>query len=260
MASDTPKILLSTDTLPWYGLDYIFDTALEHWFTGIDLAIWKNFDGWNSKYVKKLIKKYNLPVEIVQTSAQLSAKEAQQALILAQEVWAKVVAFNAPAYFNVKSFRIITDGIPEWKKEFPNIQFAIITPDASSMTFLPVFPKHRFASIVEIIKKYEFMLWLDVSSISEEAWETIIIRKLENMKQFISVVYASDKNAAGKHHLPLGDWTLSVNTLLQQLAKHDYTGFFSVKLALAKKDLADPDKVSIFLRKSVSYINEYFTS
>ena len=83
-----PTIVLSTDTLPGYGLDYIFDTAQSLGFDGIDLAMWKNFDAWNSKYVKKLIAKYNLPVKVIQTSAELSAKEIEQALILAQEVGA----------------------------------------------------------------------------------------------------------------------------------------------------------------------------
>ncbi len=258
MAEKKPTILLSSDTLPGYWLDYIFDTAQAHWFDGIDLAMWKNFDARNSKYVKKLIKEYNLPVHVVQTSPELSWREAEKALLLAQEVGAKVVAFNAPSYFNIKSYRLISDGIPQWKEQFPNIEFAIITPDSSSMTLLPVFPKYRFSSIVEIIKKYQGQLGLDVSSISEDSWDTIVLRKLENIIQYISVVYASDRNASGKSHLPLGEGTLSVNTLLQQLAKHNYTWLFSIKLTLAKKDLADADKVSIFLRKSLSYINEYF--
>lgn len=71
------------------------------------------------------------------------------------------------------------------------------------MTLLPVFPKFRFSSIVEIIKKYHGMLGLDVSSISEDSWDTIVLRKLENIKQYISIVYASDKSGTGKSHLPL---------------------------------------------------------
>lgn len=258
MTAQKPTIVLSTDTLPWYGLDYIFDTASSLGFDGIDLAMWKNFDAWNSKYVKKLISQYKLPVKVIQTSTEVSAKEIEQALILAQEVKAEVIAFNAPNYFNIRSFRLITDWIPQRKEQFPNLQFAIITPDATSMTLLPVFPKYRFSSIVEIIKKYHAMLGLDVSSISEDSRDTIVLRKLENIKQYISIIYASDKNGTGKSHLPLWEGTLAVNSLLQQLAKNKYTWLFSVKLSLAKKDLADADKVSIFLRKSIWYINEYF--
>jgi hypothetical protein len=158
MTQTKPLIVLSTDTLPGYGLDHIFDIAKQIGLDGIDLAMWKNFDAWNSKYVKKLVEQYDLPISIVQTSPEVTAKEIQQAILLAQEVHAKVISCNAPSFFNIKAFKLLEDGIVDWKKQFPEFQFAIITPDAASMTLLPVFPKYRFASIVEIIKKYEAMV------------------------------------------------------------------------------------------------------
>lgn len=158
MAETKPLIVLSTDTLPGYGLDHIFDIAKTLGFDGIDLAMWKNFDAWNTKYVKKLIDQYDLPVYVVQTSPDVTAKELQQAMMLAQDVGAKVISCNAPGYFNIKSFKLLSDGIPERKKQFPQFQFALITPDAASMTLLPVLPKYRFASVVEIIKKYQAMV------------------------------------------------------------------------------------------------------
>ena len=33
------KIILSTDTMAWYGLDIIFEMAKNCWYNGIDLAI-----------------------------------------------------------------------------------------------------------------------------------------------------------------------------------------------------------------------------
>ena len=258
MATTKPKILLSSDTLPGYGLDHIFDIAKSHGFDGIDLAMRKNFDSWNSKYVKKLITQYDLPVHVVQTSQDITPKELQQALMLAQEVSASVLAFNAPAFFNIKSYKLIVDGLEDWKKQFPKIQFAIITPNASSMALLPVFPKYRFSSIVEIIKKYQAMVWLDTSHISEEARDTMVLRKIENIAPYLSVIYASDKNAAWLEHMPLWEGMLPVHTLIEQLYRYEFKWFFSIKLALAKKDLADSDKVSIYIRKSLGYINEYF--
>ncbi len=106
MAETKPLIVLSTDTLPGYGLDHIFDIAKTLGFDGIDLAMWKNFDARNTKYVKKLIDQYGLPVYVVQTSPDVTAKELQQAMMLAQDVGAKVISCNAPGYFNIKSFDI----------------------------------------------------------------------------------------------------------------------------------------------------------
>ena len=257
MSQTKPIIVLSTDTLPGYWLDHIFDIAKDIGFDGIDLAMWKNFDAWNSKYVKKLVEQYKLPVRIIQTSPDVSAKEVQQAIMLAQEVKATVISCNAPGYFNIKAFKMLEDWLVEWKKQFPEFQFSVITPDASSMTLLPVLPKYRFASVVEIIKKYEAMVGLDTSHITEEAWDTMMLRKLENMVPYISVVYMSDRDRAGHSHLPIGEGMLPLSTFIQQLEKYSYAGMYSIKLALNKKDLADPDKVAIYLKKCRDYILDH---
>ena len=58
------KFLLSTDTLPGFWLDLVFQLAKEAWFDGLDLAIWKNFDTWNLRYVRKLSEKYDFPIKL----------------------------------------------------------------------------------------------------------------------------------------------------------------------------------------------------
>ena len=54
MQTKTNALLLSTDTLPNYGLDLIFSIAKNTWFDGIDLAMRKWFDAWDDEYVQKL--------------------------------------------------------------------------------------------------------------------------------------------------------------------------------------------------------------
>jgi hypothetical protein len=44
------------------------------------LAIWKNFDSWNSEYVKELSDKYDLPIKVVQVSSNVNEKEMSKAL------------------------------------------------------------------------------------------------------------------------------------------------------------------------------------
>lgn len=260
MAFEKPKIILSTDTLPSYGLDHIFNLAKDSWFDGIDLVLEKSFDAWNIKYVKKLIKQYGLPVEAIQTSSNITARELQQAVLLAQEVGASRIACNAPSYFDIKQYKLIADWIPEWKKQFPEIEFSIITPDASAMTFLPVFPKYRFSSVVEIIKKYKAMVALDTSHITQESWDTMMMKRLENMVPYISIIYAGDKNSSWVTHLPLGEWVLPLHTFFKQLYKYDYKGIFSLKLKFTKKDLADAEKIGMYFGKSIEYIQKHFNT
>lgn len=254
-----PQIVLSTDTLPWYGLDYIFDIAKSAGFDWIDLAMWKNFDAWNSKYVKKLIKQYDLPVEIIQTSQKVTPKELQQAILLAQEVKAKRICMNAPTYFNVGSYKLIKDWLEDRSKQFPDIEFSIITPDTSSIMLLPIFPKYRFSSFVEVIKTYKAKIWLDTSEMDDDTRDAVTMRKLENMTPYISVLYPSDKSSGGKTHLPLGDGMLRISNFLQQLYKYKFDGIFSIKYTFAKKDLADADKIHDYLTKAIAYITKNFS-
>lgn len=85
-AAPQAKFLLSTDSLSGYGLDLIFSTAKELNFDGIDLAMWKNFDARHIEYVQDLIKKYELPIKVIQISREVNIKEMNQAVDLAKEV------------------------------------------------------------------------------------------------------------------------------------------------------------------------------
>lgn len=95
------KCLLSTDSLSGYGLDLVFQTAKQQGYDGLDLAMRKNFDARQIEYVVELSKKYRIQVEVVQTSRNINLKEMNQAVELARAVGAKVIAINAPEFFNI---------------------------------------------------------------------------------------------------------------------------------------------------------------
>lgn len=61
----------------------------------------KNFDAWQVAYVNELVKKYNMPVEIVQISNKANLKEMNQAVDLAKSLNAKIITINAPGFFNI---------------------------------------------------------------------------------------------------------------------------------------------------------------
>jgi sugar phosphate isomerase/epimerase len=79
-----PSFLMSSDSFSNCGLDLIFELTKESGFDGIDLAIWKNFDARNVSYVKKLSKKHDLPVKIIQVSENVNQKELNKALDLCE--------------------------------------------------------------------------------------------------------------------------------------------------------------------------------
>jgi sugar phosphate isomerase/epimerase len=256
--SFTNKVLFSTDSLNGYGLDLVFSVAKDAGCDGIDLALWKNFDAWHDSYVKKLCEQYKLPVEIVQTSPKVNAKELNQAVTICQQTGAKHISINAPSYFDVKTFTFLTNNLSTYQKQYPDITFSIINPDTASMAYLP-FPKYRFKNIGEIIKKHKCKLWFDISAMDEEYVETMMMTKMSELASYISVCYVSDRKKEHYHILPW-DGTYNLPSLLKNMAKNKYIGFFSMKLQFDPQTLVNNEKVLFQIKKSLQYIDEYFHS
>lgn len=254
----TNKVLFSTDSLNGYGLDLVFSVAKEAGCDGIDLALWKNFDARHDSYVKKLTEQYKLPVEVVQTSAKVNAKELNQAITICQQTGAKHISINAPSYFDVKTFTFLTNNLSTYQKQYPDITFSIINPDTASMSYLP-FPKYRFRNIGEIIKKYKCKIGFDISAMDEESIETVMTTKMSELASHISVCYVSDRKKEKYHILP-GEWTYNLPSILKNMAKNKYTGYFSLKLQFDPQTLVNNEKVLFQIEKSLQYINEYFHS
>ena len=250
------QFLLSTDTLSWYGLDLIFDTARDLNFDGIDLAMWKNFDAWHIEYVNDLVKKYKMPVKVVQISENANIKEMNQAIDLGKQLNAEVVTINAPSIMNIKSYRFLKGNLPSYKAHNKTVKFSIINPEDKN--FLGVIPKYYFSSVIEIIKKYRMYLALDVSNVEENILDYQFMKKMGNFIPYLSVVYLSDVGKWGQRHLPLGDGVYKIPTLLRKFKGHEYDGFFSLKLNLSKKDLSDIDKVRVILKKCRVYYKENY--
>lgn len=250
-------LIISSDSLWWYWLDVIFQTASSLWYDWIDLALWKNFDAWNIWYVKKLIDKYQIPVKVVQVSWNINKKELDYAIDLAREVNSNVITMNAPAIFNLSSHKFITKNLQLYKKYHSKIKFSIINPPRSSMYILPV-PNYYFTNIVEVIKKIKAYIWFDVSNIDDVILESTFLRKIWNFLPYISVVYLSDKNKSWNWHIPLWDWVLKLNSIYRKFKQNDYQWDFSLKLEISKRDLSDLEKVEQILKKCRNNFRENY--
>lgn len=250
------KILLSTDTMSSYGLDMIFEMAKKCWFDGIDLAVWKWFDAWNEGYVRSLVKKHELPVYSIQTSSSLNSKELNKVLDICMATDCDLITINAPKYFDFKSYSFIKYNIWEYQAQNPALNFAIINPEDNNIFALPI-PAYRFSNIVDIVKKYNCALALDVANMDTEDLEGNFTNKLDDFSAYFALVYISDKSKGGKPHLLPGEWILKLPSFIKKLKKAGYTRPFSVKLDLTKEELADADKIEILLTKAREFIEKY---
>lgn len=250
------QILLSTDTLSWYGLDLIFKMATSLWFDGIDLAMWKNFDAWQEWYVKDLMAKYGISIPVIQTSRNVNLKEMNEAVDLARSVNAQVLSINAPEFFNISSGKFLKTHLTSYKHHNKWLKFSIINP--KKVNYLWVLPKYHFQDMVQIIKKYKAYLAMDISNIEEEKLEIEFMKKMGVFIPYLSVMYISDVDKRGTWHLPLGEWTLKLPLLFKKLKWFGYDGYFSLKLDLSKKILSDMEKVELILKKCRMHIKENY--
>lgn len=251
---DTSRILLSSDTLSGYGLDHIFEVAQSAGFGGIDLAMWKNFDTWNSGYVKKLKNKHDIPVPIIQVSSDINSKEMNQALELAQILGTKIIVINPPSTFNITSYHFITSKLPQIQAEHPDIQFAIINPPDDMVFILPI-PKFKFSNIDQITSKYNCKLWLDITHADGDFVDSDIMKKLPQHLKNTATIYLSDKTKKWVRHLPLWEGDMKLELLFKKMTKLSYEWYISVKYALSKKQLADMDEVEVVLKKAITTIS-----
>jgi len=231
--------------------------AKDAWYDGIDLALWKNFDSWNTSYVKKMVTKHGIPVKVVQVSQNVNIKEMHKALDICESVGADTIAINAPKIFNLKSYSYLADNLEKLRDEYPQIKFSIINPEDANLFALPI-PKYRFANVVEIIKKHGSYLGLDVANLDSDSFEDDFMRKLAQFVPYTSVIYFSDKTKLGKWHVLPGDGILKLPAFLKKLKSIGYDRYFSTKIMLDKKDLADGDKVLTILTQAREYYKKHF--
>lgn len=250
---DTSHILLSSDTLSGYGLDHIFEVAENAGFGGVDLAMWKNFDTWNTWYVKKLRKKHGIAVPIIQVSSDINSKEMTQALELAAILETKIIVINPPKAFNVRSYHFITSQLPKIQADNPTIQFAIVNPPDD--TLFMFFSKFKFSNIEQITSKYNCKIWLDITHVDGDFVDSDMMKKLPTHLKNTATIYISDKTKKWVRHLPLWEGDMKIELLFKKMSKLSYDGYFSVKYALDKKQLADMDEVEVILKKAITTIS-----
>ena len=257
MQTKTNPLLLSTDTLPNYWLDLIFSIAKSTWFDGIDLAMRKWFDAWDEEYVQKLSLDHKMPVYIIQTSAKLNQKELDKALDLCAATNADTICINAPKITDFKAYDFVADNLKSYKDNNTDIHFTILNPKDSKLFALPI-PEYRFSNIIDIVKKYDAYVGLDISNIDMDSFENEFTRKIDDYAPYISVIYLSDKTKDWKWHLVPGDGMLDLRTFLKRLKKSGYSRPISVKLDFKPTELANREKLRKQLKKVRTYYDKYF--
>ena len=112
-------------------------------------------------------------------------------------------------------------------------------------------PEYRFSNIIDIVKKYDCYIGLDIANIDIDSFENEFVRRAEDYAPYISVIYLSDKSKNGKTHLIPWEWTLDLKTFFRRLKKSGYARPMSIKLDLKPTELANKDKLRKYLQEKL---------
>lgn len=246
-------ILLSTESLKWYGIHRILDFAKKSWFHGIDLSVdYENFDTLDIEYLKKISDETWVKIlSITAPSSKISENFIDKILAMAALFQSQVVNF-LPPHFSDKNISWYKEYLPKIKKS-SSIAIAIQNVEPKFLFF--IIPARRNASLIEI-KKITWDTTFDLSNSND------IIKDYQFLGNSIKNIYLSDTEIE-KKWLMLGKssgWTsyLPIESLLMKLKANSYNWLLTIKIDPKELWAWNEDLVINNLKASISYIEKYF--
>lgn len=244
-------ITLSTDSLKGYGLNRIFQFMKEAAFDGIDLFIDpRDFDTQNPKYIKKLVEEYKLPVTVLQTHPNATAKDVIKAVEMAQFLGTKIIIVQPPKLFNFKYIKWLTNEVPKIRQRE---DISIALENAPSETFLGIIPERALNNLNEL-KKFKHAA-LDTTRVAQKKDD--LIRVFNVLKKFLVHVHVSNVKKDKGYALP-GEGILPLESFLTKLKQEGYRGAVSFKIHPKFLKAGQDEKVIKNLASCKKFYEEYF--
>ncbi len=249
-------LLLSTSSLTGYGLHKIFLLAKQAEYDGIDLSVdFDMYDTCDVGYIDNLITLIDIPVvSLSAPERRLSKKQFDQILILASELWVRVVNIHPPHRLD-REKDWFGDYLKVVSEKYPNIIINII--NAPPKTWLFVISEYGDAR-PETIKKITEHTALSIENV-DPASGVDLMKTSILLGSTMSFIYLSDKTEEESGLFP-GEWTMPLESLLIKLREVGYTGYFS--LAIDPKSLCaweDDRDVIQQLQKGKIFLSKYFS-
>lgn len=246
-------ILLSTESLKWYGLHRAFKIAKKSWFHWIDLSVsFENFDSLDMEYLKEISDE--IWIKILSISAPWSwvtESLIDKLLAMSAYFWSQIINFYPP-HFSDKSISWYKEYLPKIKNS-SSLSITIQNVEPKLLFF--IIPTRKNASLIEI-KKITWDTALDLSNSND------IIKDSVFLWNSIKNIYLSD-SIWEKHWLTLwtSSWWISnlpIESMLMKLNANWYNWFFTLKVSPKELWVWNEDLVINNLKSNISYIEKYF--
>ena len=244
-------LILSSGSLPHYGLERVFDFAKKAKYDGIEIAITpENFDTQNPAYLKKLEKRSGVPIK----AFALESKGEESIL----EPFQHTVREFPGATLNLAPAKVLSFAYKAWMSDLiPRLarkyDLRVCRRNVSNKVMFGFIPERTASSLVDVKEAGNVCLDLTVVGLANEE----IIRLIPFLGEKLKVVYLSNLQRNMPYSLPQNG-VLPVESFLTKLAQVRFRGDFVLRVNPAQLAEGEDEKVVELLIESREFFEKYF--
>ncbi|MCF7917978.1 sugar phosphate isomerase/epimerase [Candidatus Gracilibacteria bacterium] len=245
-------IFLHSQSFPHYGLERFFEFAQKAGFDGVEITVNENYDTQNAEYLKKLEKRYNIPIK----AFSLPHKKEENFVDAFQDVVKEFpkahLNLASPQSFSFKYKRWMDGIVPKLCKKY---DLKLNRRNAPFQLMFGMIPERTDNSLFSLREKGYVCLDLSALWASKEE----IMRSIGFLGDKLRFVYLSNVNR-NTPYSPLPTGVLPLESFLTKLAKNRYQGHFTLKVSPQELHEGDDTKLLETLIESRKFYEEYFVN
>ena len=246
-------LLLSSSSLPHYGLERFFHFAKQSGYGGVEITISSlNYDTQNHAYLKSLASRFDLPIKAF--SLEDNAEDKEDLLQVFQHTVREfpgcTIILSPPKTLAFKYKTWLSDLIPRLAEKYGLVFCRRNTP---SKNLLGVIPERTEGSIFSLKQAGNVCLDLTALAMANEE----IMRSIAFLGENLKHVYLSNVRRGTPYALPQNG-VLPVESLLTKLAQIRYAGDFTLKVNAKQLFEGDDEKVVQKLGDCRDFYTKYF--
>ena len=243
-------LLLASQSFPRYGLERFFQFAKDLGFQAVEIQISSNFDTQNPKYLQSLSERFGIKISIISLPASGSER-----LI---NVFEEVVAEFPGIMVNVYSPEVFSSRYKGWmQKSLPQLcqryRLRMNRVTAPFKTIFGVMPTRIEGSLHSLREAGDVSVDLIALWKSNED----IMRAPGFLREKMKHIYLSNAQG-GQGYTPLPHGVLPVESLLTKLAREDYRGDFTLKIAPQNMHEGHDERMKEVIKESKDFFEKYF--
>ncbi len=243
-------LLLSTDSLPNYGLERVFLFAKKAKLDGVEIAVSDNLDTQAPEYIKKLEKRTGIPVRAFSISPKGEEERTKAFQLTCREFPGTVINLNPPKMMAFDYKKWLTELVPRLAQKY---DLTFCRKNVPSKNMLGVIPERADNSLYAL--KQAGAVCLDVTALAVSNEE--IMRTVSFLGDHLKHIYLSNVTKGIAYSLPQRG-VLPIESFLTKLKQLNYKGDFTLKIDPRQLTEGDDELVLAKLNETREFYEKYF--